>query len=63
MGGNENESWKKEIYYIACPREGLTRCHLRLQGKHKVLVWLQKIRGKENLRPEHSMRGKAGPSH
>lgn len=40
---------------------------LKAQGKHKVLVRLQKIGGKEtlgqSLRPKISMRGKAGPSH
>lgn len=33
VGGNENESCKEEIYCIlACPREGFTRCHLRLRA-------------------------------
>ena len=43
---------RKKFIILACPSEDLTRCHLRLQGKHKVLVRLQKIGGKENLRPE-----------
>jgi len=63
MGGNENESWKEEIYYTCMSQRGVHQMPLKAQGEHKVLVRLQKIGGKENLRPEISVRGKAGPSH
>lgn len=67
VGGNENESCKEEIYYTCMSQRGVHQMPLKAQGKHKVLVRLQKIGGKEtlgqSLRPKISMRGKAGPSH
>lgn len=52
VGGNENESCKEEIYYTCMSQRGVHQMPLKAQGKHKVLVRLQKIGGKENLRPE-----------
>ena len=55
MGGNENESWKEEIYYTCMSERGVHQMPLKAQGEHKVLVRLQKIGGKEKIKGKQDM--------